>query len=83
MVFTCAGSYGREAQPHALYSRRPVNVKVSQRDDVTGKPRAIVRIAEDGGLLRHGGEGILALCRELDLNCRGPFSADYLGVLSG
>jgi hypothetical protein len=50
MVFTCAGSYGREAQPRALYSRRPLNVKVNQRDDVTGKPEAIVRIAE--GVLR-------------------------------
>src|ERR1700674_1676221 len=43
MVFTCAGSYGREAQPRALYSRRPVNVKVSQRGD-HGRRRTILKL---------------------------------------
>src|SRR5437868_943108 len=58
MVFTCDGFYGLKAQPHALYSRRPVNVKVGRRGDHgrqrTGSPEQC-RAADDdpvGGLRR-------------------------------
>jgi hypothetical protein len=43
MVFTCDGFYGRDTQPCALYSRRPVNVKVSERGD-QGRQRTILKL---------------------------------------